>query len=261
MAQNLSYGPHPDQKIEIQLPEGTEASRAAGTAVLVHGGYWRPAFTSALMAPLAADLVSRGWVVANVEYRRGRGAGGLEATLEDAATAIGLAARTARAEGWAGPVVSIGHSVGGQLVLLHPEAVDAVVALAPVTDLARTRAERLGDDAVEELIPQTPQELPDLYRRGSALEHVPVGRPLLVVHGDVDDRVPPAHTETYVRAARAAGDEVELRVVPGGDHRGLIDPSGEGWAFVLEWLAARASADEVPQGGGSTGGGEEHRIP
>src|SRR5699024_8825584 len=132
--------------------------------------------------PLADDLTSRGWAVANVEYRRG--AEGLTATLQDARAAVDTGRQEARRRGWDGPLVSIGHSVGGQLALLTADLVQAVVALAPVTDLARTRAERLGDEAVAEFIAQTPQEAPGLYAAGSPIARLPVGRPMLLVHGD-----------------------------------------------------------------------------
>ena len=233
MTDLVRYGAHADQVLELSAPAGPQR----GVAVLVHGGYWRPAFTRELMAPMAADLLARGWAVVDLEYRRGRASGGLRATLDDARDGIAAAVSEVRARGWSGPVVGVGHSVGGQLVLLHPAGLDAVVALAPVTDLARTRAERLGDDAVRELVDEGPEEDPDLYAAASPVEHVPVGCPVLVVHGRGDDRVPLAHSQDFVARARAAGDQVELRVLDGVDHRSLIDPGQPWWPGVVAWMA------------------------
>jgi hypothetical protein len=45
-------------------------------------------------------------------------------------------------------------------------------------------------------------------------------------------------SERYAAAAAAAGDRVELRVVP-GDHMVVIDPSSDAWATVRAWLSRR----------------------
>jgi hypothetical protein len=45
-------------------------------------------------------------------------------------------------------------------------------------------------------------------------------------------------SEQYARAAEAAGDAVEVRVLP-GDHMTLIDPASDAWAIVRAWLAHR----------------------
>ena len=51
--------------------------------------------------------------------------------------------------------------------------------------------------------------------------------PCCCVHGAADATVVPSQSERYAEAAAAAGDRVELRVVP-GDHMALIDPAGRG---------------------------------
>nr|WP_281496895.1 prolyl oligopeptidase family serine peptidase [Ornithinimicrobium sp. F0845] len=229
----MEYGDHPDQVVDLTEPVGP----AAGVAFLVHGGYWRARFTRDLMEPLAADLAGRGWVVANVEYRRVGTGGGWPQTPQDVAAGLALVARLRVERGWPGRLVSVGHSVGGQLALLAAQPVDAVVALAPVTDLARTRAERLGEDAVQEFIPEPPEERPEPYTAGSPIARLPVGRPVLVVHGDADTRVPPAHSADYVARARAAGDSVTELLLPGVDHLTLIDPAQPHWADVVRWMA------------------------
>lgn len=246
MGTMLRYGGHPDHVVELLAPAGAPR----GAAVLLHGGYWRAQFTRALMKPLAQDLVGRGWWVANVEYRRlGAEEPGLPpgaerpgtwpASLVDARTAIAAVADHLRRSGIQLPVVSVGHSVGGQLALLTAAQVDAVVALAPVTDLARTREEGLGEDAVRGVIPEPPEERPQAYAEGSPLHQLPVGRPTLLVHGDADTRVPLAHSEDYLRRATELGERVELTVVPGLDHLALIRPDAPHWAGVVGWMGGR----------------------
>ncbi|RIK17141.1 MAG: alpha/beta hydrolase [Acidobacteria bacterium] len=244
MTQVLRYGVHADQVVELHEPapaegSGDEGAQVRGVAVLVHGGYWRARFTRELMTPMAQDLLGRGWAVANLEYRRVGAGGSWPAILDDARAALELAVGTAGDRGWPGPVVAVGHSVGGQLALLTADAgVDGVVALAPVTDLPRTRREHLGEDAVEDLLAASTGEEQTLLEDGSAISRLPVGVPVLVVHGDADVRVPLAHSEDYVDAARAAGDDVELRTLEGVDHLALIGADPPWWEDVVAWMAA-----------------------
>lgn len=253
MATMLRYGELPDQVVEVLTPRGVPR----GAAVLLHGGYWRARFTRALMEPLAQDLVGRGWWVANVEYRRlGSevpqlpGAddvpGVVPTSLRDARSALETVVDHLRRSGPDVPVVSVGHSVGGQLALLTASSADAVVALAPVTDLARTRAEGLGEEAVRGVIPEPPGERAEAYAEGSPLLRLPVGRPTLLVHGDADTRVPLAHTQDYLRRAEEVGDEVELAVVAGLDHLGLVRPDAPHWPAVVEWMGRRTVAARRP---------------
>ena len=240
----LRYGEHPDQWVECWDPtpgagtgNGTgTAGEARGLVLLVHGGYWQAQYTLDLMRPLAADLAARGWAVANIEYRRG--AEGRWPTPEDdvrAGIAAVLASEWGRGQG--GPRVSLGHSVGGQLALLTAEAVDAVVALAPVTDVPRVWREGLGQDAAQRYFGAGPADEPELYMAASPLGWLPLERPVLIIQGDADDRVPLDHSRVYAEAAEAAGDDVRLGVYAGTDHFVVIDPAWEYWGDVVEWMA------------------------
>jgi dipeptidyl aminopeptidase/acylaminoacyl peptidase len=69
---------------------------------------------------------------------------------------------------------------------------------------------------------------------------LPTGADVLLVHGAGDETVPPEQSERYAAAATAAGDRVELRVVP-GDHMVLVDPAAEQWRLVHGWVASRTT--------------------
>jgi acetyl esterase/lipase len=222
------YGPDEQQHVALWR---AEPGTARGTIVLVHGGYWRARFTADLMLPLVAPMRDRGWAVANVEYRRVGTGGGWPATVEDAGSAFDLVRGEAP-----GPVVIVGHSVGGQLALVHAARADAVVALAPVTDLVRGFAEGIGEDAVIDFMGTTPEEDPAAYLAASPLASAPPC-PVLVVHGADDTRVPVAHTRDYVAKARAAGATITLHEHPELSHLALIDPAAAHWAGVHDWLA------------------------
>ncbi|GAA1024198.1 MULTISPECIES: alpha/beta hydrolase family protein [Amycolatopsis] len=223
--ETLRYGSEPSQFVELH---GTPGGR--GTAVLLHGGWWRARHDLHQLDPMAADLVAAGWYVANLEYRRIDGdTGGWPQTLDDVLAAIAAVERPS-----ALPTVAIGHSAGGHLALLAGGSLAGVVALAPITDVPRARAEELGEGAA------------GLFLTGddpaaSPIRQVPIGCPQLVVQGDADVRVPVAHSRDYVAAAKAAGDDVDYVELPGVDHFRLIDPADEPWQPVREWLDRRFS--------------------
>jgi dipeptidyl aminopeptidase/acylaminoacyl peptidase len=64
---------------------------------------------------------------------------------------------------------------------------------------------------------------------------------VLLVHGDLDDRVPIAQSREYAKAAAAAGDVCELLELAAVDHFALIDPRSGAWAATVQRLAALAA--------------------
>jgi pimeloyl-ACP methyl ester carboxylesterase len=68
------------------------------------------------------------------------------------------------------------------------------------------------------------------------MELLPLGVPVLLVHGHEDKNVPITQTDDYARAARASGDFVEVQSVPGGDHFVVIDPTSGAWDDVVRSL-------------------------
>lgn len=232
----LAYGDHPDQYVRCRPAQ--DAQR--GTAVLVHGGYWRERHTADLMSPLVEDLVQRGWATVNVEYRRGPQAG-WPIPLEDVRAACRVAADWAARTAIPGPLIGVGHSVGGQLALLAGSPLEGVVALAPVTDAFLVHEEGLGDGAAHEYFRVAPSEDPDLYERASPVRQLPVGRPALLVHGSDDDRVPLRHSLDYLVAVHAAGDAVTGYFPHQLSHLEVIDPGRDSWGQVVDWMR-----DQVP---------------
>jgi kynureninase len=201
-----AYGDHPDQVADLR--RGGDR-----TAILLHGGFWRPAFTRSTTSALAVDLALRGWTTWNVEYRRS----GVVDTLADVEAALDVA----------GPGVGIGHSAGGHLVLWAATTgkLERAVALAPVTDLARAAHEGIGANAAVEFAGVEPPAHADPMRRPSP------GVPVLVVHGTEDDRVPFDYSRAYADAFGA-----ELLPLPGTGHFEPIDPRTPEWAQVVARL-------------------------
>jgi dipeptidyl aminopeptidase/acylaminoacyl peptidase len=139
-------------------------------------------------------------------------------------------------------VVTIGHSAGGHLAALAATrpaprvAVTAVVSQAGVLDLGRAWDWRLSKGVVRRLLGGTPEQQPDRYAAASPAARLPLGVPALLTHGGEDDIVPPAMSEGFHAAARAAGDECELVMLPGEGHFGHLDVANPLWKAVVEWI-------------------------
>ncbi|MGQ4599051.1 alpha/beta fold hydrolase [Nocardia sp. R6R-6] len=231
----VRYGEHSSQYAECWLPR---VERVRAVVVLIHGGWWRARHSLRLMDSLCADLVGRGLGVWNLEFRRIDGDdGGWPQTVGDVADAI-VALRRAGMAGRDIPLVAVGHSAGGHLALQAAAQglVDAVVGLAPITDLVACYEEGLGEAAVGLFMGASPEHAPLEYRAASPVCRVPIGRPQLIVHGDADVRVSVEHSRGYVSAAESAGDDVELLELAGVDHFQVIDPDEAGWQQVIGWL-------------------------
>ncbi len=247
-----TYGPHPDQFVELTLPTGTGP---APVVVVLHGGFWRAAYGVELARPLAADLAATGFAAVAVEYRRVGAGGGWPATLEDVAAALDLLPDLPDPDRLdLTDVAVVGHSAGGHLAAwaagrdrlpggapgAGPRVRPAAAALqAGVLDLARAAAQGMGDGAVQGLLGAGPDEVPGRYAVADPVRLVPAGVDLLCVHGTGDTTVAPEQSTRYAQAAAAQGVTVDVRPVP-GDHMVLIDPAGEPWALVRDWLRSRA---------------------
>jgi acetyl esterase/lipase len=240
------YGDDPSQVADLHLPR-----RHAGphpVAVVLHGGYWQTRFGKLVCRPLAADLAARGWAAWNLEYRRlgkGRGGGGgWPMSFDDVAAGVDHLATLADPRLDLDRVVLVGHSAGGQLALwaagrsrLPAGAVGAVprvepravVALAPVTNLARAGVH------ARTLLGGTPEQVPDRWAQAdpSVAGAPPV--PVVVVHPAADRTVPLLRSREY--AARALGGDVTLVEVDGEGHRDPIDPGSRSWDAATAWLA------------------------
>jgi pimeloyl-ACP methyl ester carboxylesterase len=258
------YGPHPDQVIDFWFPD---EPGDLPFVTLLHGGFWRERFDRRHLSPLAAHLAGRGFAVALAEYRRvtavlprekdetwqgeelwpredasGDGLGeapGGPGMFEDVGRVVAVARRLAdrhRPGAADRRQVVVGHSAGGHLALwaaaAHGDAVDAVVALAPVADLAHGLALDVGDGAVADLLRGDPALLAELDP--AAL--LPTGVPTTLIHGRDDASVPFTLSERFVAAARAAGDGARLVALDRTGHFTLIEPGSPACRVLEEEL-------------------------
>lgn len=211
---------------------------APALVVVVHGGNWRASVNSDGTRPLAAALAGAGHHAWNLEYpRAGMPGGGWPGT----ATAVRDALDAALEEAAGRPVVTVGHSAGGHLALWAARGSElaGVVSLAGVGDLAAAAATDMRDD-VAALLGGDPDTRTVEVADASPIARLPLGVPVIAIHGSADPLVPLAQSRAFVAAARAAGDDAELVELPGADHAQLRDPESAAWPTVRDCVARLA---------------------
>ena len=238
MAERFEYGDGAMQYGLFRVADGAPR----GTIILIHGGFWRgtPEFFHG-PTPIAEALVARGWNVWQIEYRQLPNGGGWPGTLDDTAAAIEhLAVAASSLDVDLGPIITVGHSAGGHLAvwaLSRPGAVLALagaVSLAGVLNLLLGEREDIGDGAVTGFLGGSSKDHPERYAAADPMSRIADRLPVRIVHGSRDDIVPMNQSESYVAAARKAGQDAAVAVVD-GDHGAVIDP---GHAAFEELLVA-----------------------
>lgn len=224
----FSYGAAPEQVVDVYLPAKPELRRPL--AILLHGGCWLNRFDRHYFSHLAEALRQRGWVVANVEYRRlGDAGGGWPGSMDDvqaAATAVLAGVKKWRVDPQR--VVAVGHSAGGHLALLlagREERVRGVVGLAAITDLAAYRRETSScAEGARALVTEAqvaeadPQQQP-----------VPAGAKISLWSGADDPIVPASYGDRYA----SRDPRIRHRVWPGAGHFDLVSPESVVWPELL----------------------------
>ncbi|MBI5974117.1 alpha/beta hydrolase [Staphylococcus canis] len=230
MVKQLKYGEHEDQHIDIYQNEN---QKSEAWIVLVHGGYWRERFDKTLMDAYVDSFIGFGFSVINVEYRRGQ-SHEWPIPKEDVALAL---QQFKQSEFKPKQLIGIGHSVGGQLVLLNHELLDHVVGLAPVTDVLYTLHHHLGRDAAAEYFnPASTHVLKD----ASPIMQTPIETDTLIIHGYNDTSVHIDTTLSYVQENHKQGTSVTLYALPYLDHLDCINPEAIHHPMLIDWINQRA---------------------
>lgn len=254
----IAYGNDSLQFAELRLPNEKSDGKFP-VAIVVHGGCWVHDYASLQNASALADaLRDEGIATWNVEYRRHDDpGGGWPGTLTD----VGLAADALRAAAQKYPidlsrVVAVGHSAGGQLALWlaarhklpktsplyvgSPLPLRAAIALGGPGDLRDFASYPgpcgEGNAVVSALLGGSAEQYPERWREASPSAFLPLGVPQIMLAGEFDKVMPRAHLESYAAQARAAGDKVEVIVVPGAAHHEVMSPKSVAWPAVRDAL-------------------------
>jgi acetyl esterase/lipase len=253
--QVLRYGSEPSQYGELRVPEGAGPHPVV---VLIHGGCFRKEFADTKSIGAMADaLKSEGIASWSIEYRRLPEPGsGWPGSYLDVATAVDhLSSLAPRFNLNLKRVVFLGHSAGAHLA--HWAA--ARSGLEPESELFRAKplipsgvinlAGRMdmtvdiddyeapcGAPVIRKLLGGMPDEVPARYAQVSLPGLLPLRVRQVMIWGSRENFVPEARARSYVAAARAAGDEAELLVVPGAGHFETASPKSSVWPVVLSTI-------------------------
>lgn len=281
----IPYGPDLLQRVDLWLPAGPGPHPVV---LMVHGGCWTSSIADrSIMNWIAADLRAAGVAVWNIGYRGvDRPGGAFDGIFTDAGQAADLLRDHAPQHRLdLSTVVAVGHSAGGHLALwlaarprlgrgLLPKPVDPlpiahVVSLGGLPDLEQALAEEqgCGPEPIEKLLQPPASNGPvlkwdrrELLRDRSIPLLAPLGVPQTLVNGDADRIIPTRFATDYAAKMRAAGDRVEVRIMPGQGHVELIAPETPAWAeakrVILEQLLpgtgrGRGTAGRSPRVGGA----------
>ena len=247
----IPYGADSLQFGDLRLPNGPGPFPVA---IVIHGGCWVHAFAAVQNSAALSDaLRDAGVATWNVEYRRRDDpGGGWPGTMQDvAAAADSLQSLARRYPLDLSHVVAVGHSAGGHLALwlaarrkigadspLHasnPLPLSGVIALGgpgDLRDFASYAGAICGDGVVENLLGGTFEQFPDRWRDASPSSFLPLGVPQVMLAGASDRIMPQRNLDAYANMARAAGDSVQVIVVPGAAHHEVMAPTSVAWPAV-----------------------------
>ncbi|HLX84854.1 MAG TPA: alpha/beta hydrolase [Terriglobales bacterium] len=232
----VAYGADPNQFLEVRLPP---VKGLHPVLLNIHGGFWRAKYGLAYAGHLCEALRASGIATFNLEYRRvGNPGGGWPGTFDDIRSAYRfIQQERSRFHLDVDRLVVMGHSAGGQLALClgaHESSLRRVISLAGLVDLRKAFALHLSHDAVAEFLGGTPDAVPEHYHEADPAElAIPQARQWLI-HGKVDDTVPPDFSRDYVssRKKKKTGESAELLEIPDAGHYELIDPGSEAFKQV-----------------------------
>jgi len=245
---NLSYvtNGHARQKLDLYIPKRDKGGRPP-LIVWVHGGGWFQGSKENCQA-LGLGFVERGFAIASINYRYSQDAV-FPAQLEDCKAAIRWLRAHASEYGYDASRVGVwGSSAGGHLVALLGTTADvakfdvgenpnqssrpqAVVDYYGPTDFLQAEAHD-NNEKVRRLhaAPDSPPsrliggDIHDPANAALVAAANPItyisdeDPPFLIVHGDIDPRVPHHQSELLHAALAAAGVPTHLVTVRGGVH-------------------------------------------
>ncbi len=258
--ERIAYGTGPLQFGELRLPSG---AGPFPVAILVHGGCWSAKLADLpesvtsfeLLRPIAAALAKKGIASWNVEYRRlGNEGGGWPGSYLDIGIATDFLRKLAPQNHLdLNHVIAMGHSSGGQLAMWlaardklpndssvrqdAPLSLKGVINIDGPPDLETFRPMEqpmCGGPVVTQFVGGAPAEVPRRYREGSITGLLPTG-----VGQVLFSRAEPAERwrvlfESYVAAAKKAGDPAQMITLKGRSHFDGINPQSADWETVMD---------------------------
>jgi len=239
------------------LPEVAGASSVAvpGVGVILGGYLFQPAVRRPPMPALlllhdnpgsaedlesvAGNLAERGYVALALSMRGFPGSEGQDdcgaRQADDAVEALHWLARQPGVD--RSRLGILGFGQGAQVALLaaaRSSLAKAVVAYFPVSDVARwsegTTYQSVRDYVARVCQQQAPSSVSPVVHAAT------ISAPVLLIHGDEDDRVPTEQSRLMHEALQGVGRQSELRLVPGARHGFTPEELEQSWPWVMSFL-------------------------
>jgi dipeptidyl aminopeptidase/acylaminoacyl peptidase len=213
----------------LYLPPGIEGQRCPAL-VQVHGGGSNSYMRSQNL--MEQYLASKGFVVLAINYRGGSGFGrefqdlAVNDWLHGQAKDPGAAADYLRTLSYVNGKVGIyGGSYGGMqsmaAITRTPTKFDAAVPMRGIYSQAMTMEymDRLGKIYAKTGHGGMPKERPEIYDKSDTIKRFSaIEIPLLITHGELDDRAPYKNYELAVAELKRLGKNFESKSYPGEGH-------------------------------------------
>jgi len=198
--------------------------------VLIHGGGWTAPYTRDLMDGMAVELTRHGMATWNIEYRRVPPVGDWRHTMADASLALEtLKSLPPEPRVDLSRITVIGHSAGAQLGFFAAQSASVrLVSLAGMLDLGQ-----LGSGFDNLLCGFLGEEKETRLGEVDPIQSLPLGTPIVAIHGRRDDSVPIDQSRRLIEAATRAGDQAEL-VETDSDHMDIISPLSPAWEQIVQ---------------------------
>ncbi len=250
-------------QLDLHMPAGVENPPLL---VWVHGGAWRQGSRTSVRT----EFVRNGFATASVGYRLSTESR-FPAMVHDIKAAIRFLRARAGDYGYqAGRIAISGDSAGAHLAALvgvsndvaelegtvgnhrdRSSGVQAIVAYYPATNLTTILAQStpfglsVRVPALQLLLGDQPDRVPELARLASATTHVDRSDPpLLIFHGDQDPQMPIDQSHELHAAYKALQLDGDMVVLHGAVHGGDVFYQGEhlerALAFLRRTLGAQA---------------------
>ncbi len=202
MYTNQTYGSYTRNKLDVYLPSVHDTNTAV--VILIHGGGWVAGNKTDWTSEQINSITQNGYAVAAINYRYADG--DFHHQMQDVQTAIDYI--NSKASLWQigkNKFALMGASAGGHLSLLYGHGFDsshvvkAVISLCGPTDMGDSVFQQYANNyaigyVFQQFLGATEQANPQVFRDASPVNyHSNV--PTLLIHGSLDNLVPPAQSQ------------------------------------------------------------------
>lgn len=263
MQMNISYGPHPDQRVDIYtqgsyIGEPTwfqMSEEKRPTLVWIHGGGWRFG-NKETDAWFFMHFLERGWNVVNVEHRKGLGTAPNAA--EDVLSVMEWIANNAETYRFdTNKIVVSGASSGGHLALLaglvnsvpdsHPSYVGDKIRVQAILNWYGIADLQKIEPYLNSYLPNQnfvmnwvkgKKNIDEILKKYSPIQYVTEDAPpILTIQGDLDTLTPYEQAELLHEKLDSLEVKNKLLAIEGGKHLGFSEEQFQIiWKTIFKFL-------------------------